>query len=176
MSAGLIRTFALIVLRHGKAVPPATWDGPDATRPLLHRGLEQSQNIAPALAAWAPVKLISSPATRCIATIEPVASLTGRSIKPSVGISQDAFEDGAVEVHKILRKRLHKQQNAIICSHGPVIPEIVNELAALTNTALDASLRRAGMLSTADFSVFHISIDNPEAPLVAFETHGPALL
>lgn len=176
VSNGLIRTFALIVLRHGKAVPPVSWDGPDASRPLLHRGLEQAHNIAPALAAWAPVKLISSPAARCLATIEPVAALTGRSVKPVVGLSQDSFEDGDIDVHKTVRKRLHKQQTAIICSHGPVIPEIVNELAALTNTPLDASLRRAGMLSTADYSVFHLSIDNPEAPLVAFETHGPALL
>src|SRR6187549_1495846 len=28
---GRARTFAIIALRHGKAVPPETWDGPDAS-------------------------------------------------------------------------------------------------------------------------------------------------
>ena len=33
LRAGPARTFAIVALRHGKAMPPA-WDGPDATRPL----------------------------------------------------------------------------------------------------------------------------------------------
>ena len=176
VDAGTTRTFALIVLRHGKAVPPASWDGPDATRPLLHRGLEQSQNVAAAIAAWAPAKLISSPAVRCLATIEPVAHLTGLSVKASDAISQDSFEEGTASVHSLVRKRIRKQQNAVICSHGPVIPEIIDEIAAATNTPLDAALRRSGMLSTSTYTVLHLSRENPEAPLVATETHGPALL
>ena len=44
---GTLHTFAIIALRHGKAVPPASWDGPDATRPLLHRGLDQVAERCP---------------------------------------------------------------------------------------------------------------------------------
>ncbi|MFM9918909.1 NUDIX hydrolase [Lacisediminihabitans sp. H27-G8] len=174
--ARTIRTFPIIVLRHGRAVPPASWDGPDSTRPLLHRGLEQSRNVAPAIAAWAPEKLISSTAARCLATIEPVAALTGLPIKQSTGISQDAWEDGAARVHKAVRKRLAAGVSVVLCSHGPVIPEIIAETAALTNTPLDAPLRRAGMLSTSEFTVMHVSSEHPDAPLVAVETHGPAFL
>ncbi|CAN5337988.1 NUDIX hydrolase [Frigoribacterium sp. UYMn621] len=174
--ARTIRTFPIIVLRHGRAVPPASWDGPDATRPLLHRGLEQSRNVAPAIAAWAPEKLISSTAARCLATIEPVAALTGLPVKQSTGISQDAWEDGAARVHKAVRKRLAAGVSVVLCSHGPVIPEIIAETAALTNTPLDAPLRRAGMLSTSEFTVMHVSAEHPDAPLVAVETHGPAFL
>ncbi|QNE47828.1 NUDIX hydrolase [Glaciihabitans sp. INWT7] len=174
--ARTIRTFPIIVLRHGRAVPPASWDGPDATRPLLHRGLEQSRNVAPAIAAWAPEKLISSTAARCLATIEPVAVLTGLPVKQSTGISQDAWEDGGGRVHKAVRKRLAAGVSAVLCSHGPVIPEIIAETAALTNTPLDAPLRRAGMLSTSEFTVMHVSSEHPDAPLVAVETHGPAFL
>ncbi|MES2094282.1 MAG: NUDIX domain-containing protein [Actinomycetota bacterium] len=176
VKAGNIRTFPIIVLRHGRAVSPSSWDGPDATRPLLHRGVEQSRNVAPAIAAWAPAKLISSTAVRCLATIEPVAALTGLTVKQSVGISQDAYEDGAARVRKTARKRLAAGVAAVLCSHGPVIPEIISEMAALTNTPLDAPLRRAGMLSTAEFTVLHVSREHPDAPLVAIETHGPAFL
>ncbi len=174
--AGTIRTFPIIVLRHGRAVPPASWDGPDATRPLLHRGLEQSRSVAPAIAAWRPARLISSPAVRCLATIEPVATLTDLAVKQSVGISQDAFEDGLARVHKTMRKRLAAGVAVVLCSHGPVIRDLIDEAAALTNTPLDAPLRRAGMLSTSEFTVLHVSSEHPDAPLVAVETHGPAFL
>lgn len=174
--AGTLRTFPIIVLRHGKTVPPGAWDGPDATRPLLHRGLEQSRNVAPAIAAWGPTKLLSSTAVRCLATIEPVAALTGLPVKASAGISQDAYEDGTATVRAIVGKRLRKRVGVVLCSHGPVIPEIIDELAAATNTPLDGSLRRAGMLSTSEFTVLHVSLQHPDAPLVAVETHGPAFI
>jgi 8-oxo-dGTP pyrophosphatase MutT (NUDIX family)/phosphohistidine phosphatase SixA len=176
VKAGTIRTFPIIVLRHGRAVPPATWDGPDATRPLLHRGLEQSINVAPAIAAWAPARLISSTAVRCLATIEPIAAITGLTVKQSTGISQDAWEDGTATVRKTIRKRLRAGAAVVLCSHGPVIPEIIDAVAAATNTPLDPPLRRAGMLSTSEFTVLHVSAEHPDAPLVAVETHGPALL
>lgn len=176
VKAGTMRTFPIIVLRHGRAVPPATWDGPDATRPLLHRGLEQSLNVSFAIAAWAPTRLISSTAARCLATVEPLASITRLVVKQSTNISQDAWEDGTANVHKTVRKRLRAGVAVVLCSHGPVIPEIIDAVAAATNTPLDAPLRRAGMLSTSEFTVLHVSSEHPDAPLVAVETHGPALL
>ncbi len=174
MGARRLRTFAIIALRHGKAVPPAGWDGPDATRPLLHRGLEQSRSVAPAIAAWAPVKLMSSPAVRCLSTIDPVSVLTGLPVKLSKNIGQDAYEEGTAKVRKVVRNRIAKREAVVLCSHGPVLPEIVEEVAGATGTTVDAPLRRAGMLGTSEFTVMHVSLDNPEGGLVAVETHGPA--
>ncbi len=174
VTAGTARTFPMIVLRHGKAVPRGSWDGPDWTRPLQHRGIEQSRNIAPAIAAWSPTGLISSTAVRCLETIAPVATLTGLPVTRSAGISQDAYEDGTDRVRKIVNNRLGKRQAVLLCSHGPVIPEIIHEVAGATNTPLDAALRRAGMLSTSEFTVLHVSLEHPDGGLVAIETHGPA--
>jgi 8-oxo-dGTP pyrophosphatase MutT (NUDIX family)/phosphohistidine phosphatase SixA len=175
VAAGNARTFPIIALRHGKAVPPGSWDGPDSTRPLLHRGLEQSENVAPAIAAWAPKKLISSTAVRCLATIEPVSALTGVLVKQSAGISQDAYEDGTSRVRKVVRRRLEKRESVVLCSHGPVLPEIIDEIAGATGTPLDAPLRRAGMLATAEFTVLHVSVEHPNRGIVAVETHGPVV-
>ena len=141
----------------------------------MHRGLEQSESVAPAIAAWAPRKLISSTAVRCIATIEPVAALTGVLIKRSVSISQDAYEDGTSRVRKVVRKRLEKREAVVLCSHGPVLPEIIDEIAGATGTPLDAPLRRAGMLATSEFTVLHVSVAHPTRGIVAVETHGPAI-
>lgn len=171
--AGTHRTFALIALRHAKAVPPSSWDGPDATRPLLHRGIEQSRSTAPAVAAYRPARLISSPATRCMTTVEPLAELTGLPIKSSSGISQDAYEVGASTVKKVVRHQLEKGRTVVLCSHGPVLPDIVAAVAKETGTNVDAALRRAAMLSTAEFTVMHVSREHPDGGLVAVETHSP---
>ncbi|MEO6944738.1 MAG: NUDIX hydrolase [Lacisediminihabitans sp.] len=173
VAAGQIRTFAIIALRHGKAVPPASWDGPDATRPLLHRGLEQASSVAPAIAAWRPEKLVSSTAARCVSTIEPVATLTALPVKLSAGISQDSYEDGTATVKKTVAKRLEKKQTVVLCSHGPVLPDIIGAVAKATHTEIDAVLRRAAMLSTGHYTVLHISAEDPKSGIVAIETHGP---
>lgn len=172
VDSGHLRTFALIAVRHGKAVPPTSWDGPDSTRPLLHRGLEQAATIAPALAAFHPVKLISSTATRCQSTLDPLATLVGLPLALTEDISQDAFEHHSARVGKVVRRRLEKKVTAVLCSHGPVIPEIIHALAQETGSS-GSALRRAAMLSTGEFSVFHISVEHPDGGLVAVETHAP---
>jgi 8-oxo-(d)GTP phosphatase len=175
VDAGTLKTFALIVLRHAKAVPPASWDGPDATRPLLHRGLDQAANIAPAVAAWRPARILSSPAARCLATVEPLAALTGLPVKQVVGISQDAYEDGTATVAKTIAKRVAKRETVVLCTHGPLLAEIIRSAAKATNTPMDDTLARSGMLSTGEFTVLHLSLSGPDtgSELVAFETHGP---
>lgn len=171
--SGRLRTFAIIVARHGKAVPPGNWDGPDATRPLLHRGLEQADSIAPALAAFRPVKLVSSTAARCRATLAPLCALTGLPLSATDDLSQDSFENHTARILRVVQKRLGKGVSVVLCSHGPVLPEIIERIAAETGTDPDAALRRYAELSTAEFSVLHISRDNPGGGIVAIETHGP---
>lgn len=173
LKAGTARTFAIIIARHGKAVPPDTWDGPDATRPLMHRGSDQAVTIAPAIAGYAPEKIISSTAARCLATIAPLADLLGLPIKAHPGISQDAYEFGEHLVPPIVAKRLKKQHTVVLCSHGPVIPELVREVARLTGTEESPALARARSLGTGDFTVLHVSRRKPGRGLVAVETHSP---
>ncbi|MGV8886318.1 MAG: NUDIX hydrolase [Microbacteriaceae bacterium] len=175
LAAGQARTFAIIALRHGKAVTPSTWDGPDATRPLLQRGSDQALSVAPAIAAFAPRKLISSTAARCVATIQPLSGYTGLAVSETAKISQDAYEDGDSAVASVVHKRLAKRRSAVLCSHGPVLPDIIAEVARQTNTPYDAALRDAGMLDTGSYSVLHIARDNPQSGIVAIEIHGPAV-
>lgn len=174
LAAGNARTFAVVALRHGKAVAPASWDGPDSTRPLLQRGTDQARSVAPGVAAYAPSKLVSSTATRCLATIQPLADLTRKAVSMTAGISQDAYENNTADVAGEVSRRLAKRRSVAFCSHGPVLPQIIAEVARLTGTAEEPSLRNAAMLSTAEFTVLHVSLENPTGGLVAIETHGPA--
>jgi 8-oxo-dGTP diphosphatase len=171
--AGRARTFAIIVVRHGKAVPADAWDGADATRPLLLRGTSQATGIAPSIAAYLPEKILTSNAVRCVATVAPLAALTALKPKEVEGLSQDAFESDQATIAEILAKRMKSRKTVVLCSHGPVIPEIVRELAALTKTPHTSDVASMAALSTGEYSVLHISTQHPKSGMVAMETHGP---
>jgi 8-oxo-dGTP pyrophosphatase MutT (NUDIX family)/phosphohistidine phosphatase SixA len=170
---GRARTFAVIVVRHGKAVSPDAWDGPDSTRPLLLRGNAQATGIAPAIAAFQPEKIFTSTAARCVATIMPLAMLVAITPKETAGISQDAYETDAATIPQIIAKRMKSKKNVVLCSHGPVIPELIRELATLTRTPYTNDFASMGALSTGEFSVLHVSTQHPKSGIVAMEMHSP---
>lgn len=170
---GRARTFAIIALRHGKAVPPQSWDGPDSTRPLLQRGVDQALSVAPGIAAYRPTKLISSTAERCLRTIGPTARVTGLEVREKPQISQDGYQLGGIAVTKIVAKRLRKATTTVLCSHGPVLPQIIAAVVRATGTPDSKQLQRAASLGTGEYAVLHIPIDHPESGVVAVEVHSP---
>lgn len=172
---GRARTFAIVALRHAKAVGHGDWSGPDHTRPLLERGELQAASVSPGVAAFRPAKLISSTAIRCVATIAPVARLTGLTVRQTDGISQDAFQIGDDDIAKLVAKRLRKRVTTVLCSHGPVLPAILAELAVATGTADPTPIHRAGALGLAEYAVVHIPVADPTSGVVAVEVHGPTL-
>lgn len=170
---GRARTFAIIALRHGKATPQESWDGPDATRPLLQRGIDQAMSVALGIAAYRPVTLFSSTAVRCLQTIAPTARVTGLVVKEKVSISQDAYRSDGAEVSKMIAKRLSKAVTTVLCSHGPVLPQIIEAVVLATGTPGSGKLQRAAMLATGEYAVLHVPVDQPETGVVAVEVHGP---
>jgi 8-oxo-dGTP diphosphatase len=170
---GRARTFAIIALRHGKATPPQNWDGPDATRPLLQRGIDQALSVAPGIAAYRPVKLFSSTAERCLQTIAPTARVSGLEVKQKAEISQDAYQHTGAAVSKVVAKRLRKAVTTVLCSHGPVLPQIIDAVVSATGTADSTKLQRAAMLGTGEYAVLHVPVEHPETGVVAVEVHSP---
>ncbi|HEU0257319.1 MAG TPA: NUDIX domain-containing protein [Microbacteriaceae bacterium] len=168
---GVTSTFALIGLRHGQAVPATEWDGPDATRPLTDHGARQaSANVGP-IGAWRPRKLLTSTAVRCVGTVAPLAASFGVRAVREEGLSQDAHEAGEGTVRQIVGKRVRKRRTAVLCSHGPVLPVILREIALAAGGEAPSELRDAARLTTGGFSVVHLSVSNPGAGILAIETH-----
>lgn len=169
-----LRTFAVVALRHAKAVPAASWPGPDSTRPLEQIGVRQARSSARGLLAFGPTRLVSSTAARCVSTIEPLAAAIGRDVKATRAISQDAFEEGEADVAHVVAKRLAKRQTAVLCSHGPVLPSILAEVAIQTNTTAER-MRRGALLDVGEYTVVHLSAADPGVGALAVETHSPTL-
>ena len=172
---GITSTFALIALRHGKAVPRGGWNGPDAARPLTDRGVKQAAGDVPTLRAWRPKRIVTSDAVRCVATVAPLAAATGVKPRREPGISQDAYEEGTGDVRGVVGKRVRSRKNAVLCSHGPVFPEILREIALATGTMPGGYLNDAADLDTGGFSVVHLSATNPASGIVSIETYAPAV-
>jgi len=171
---GITSTFALIALRHGKAAPRGDWDGPDASRPLTERGVRQSASDVPTLLSWSPRRIVTSDAVRCVATVAPLAAATGIKPHRDHAISQDAYEEGKGDVRGIVGKRVRSRKTAVLCSHGPVLPEILREIALATGTMPGQYLNDAADLDTGGFSVVHLSRTNPASGIVSIETYSPA--
>jgi len=172
---GVTKTFAVVVLRHGKATSPSDWRGEDASRPLTERGLTQSHGIVRTIAAWKPKSFISSTAVRCVETITPVATALKKTIKITNKISQDAFESGKADVRSVVGGIVRKRKSTVVCSHGPVSPAVIRELALATGTPWTSALEEAGLLNTASFSVVHLSSTHPSSGIIAVETHDSVL-
>jgi Phosphohistidine phosphatase SixA len=170
---GILQTFPVVVLRHGKATPREDWDGPDATRPLTSRGTKQAASIVGPLQAFGVRKIVSSDAVRCVTTVTPLAAAVGKEVERSHLISQDAWEAGSADVRSVVGKRVRSRKPAVLCSHGPVLPAILNELALATGTLRGSYLGSASSLEVGAFSVVHLSATNPGSGIVAIESHDP---
>jgi len=168
---GVLATFPLVVLRHAKATPREQWDGPDAARPLTARGAKQAQALVAPLRTFGVRKLVSSDAVRCVTTVAPLAAALGKTIERTPLISQDAWEEGTADARAVIGRRVRARKPAVLCSHGPVLPDILTELALATGTLRGSYLGSASALEVASFSVVHLSASNPGSGIVAIETH-----
>lgn len=171
VNKGVRETFALIVLRHATAVSPSNWLGPDDSRPLSELGQSQARKLIKTLNAWRPRRIVSSSAKRCRHTVAPFAEYVEREITTTRNISQDAFESGIAKVRKTVGKRVTERKSALLCSHGPVVPEILREIALATGTPTGQIPRNASHLDPAAFTVVHLCVDRPSMGILAFETY-----
>mgnify|MGYP000285286976 CR=1 FL=1 len=172
---GVTRTFSITVLRHAKAVDAGSWPGSDKDRPLAPRGLRQAEAIVPIISSWRPKVFVSSSSVRCRQTITPLATALKKDVTFKDSISQHAFDYEAPQLRKIVGKRVRERKSAIICTHGPGLPEVVREIALATGTPLGSFVREASALDTASFSVIHLSATHPASGIIAIETHDSPL-
>ncbi|MGO1545632.1 MAG: NUDIX hydrolase [Gulosibacter sp.] len=172
-AGGTHRTIPIVLLRHAKAVPTHTWDGEDDSRPLTARGQAQSSQLVPILEAFAPARIVTSTAVRCRATVAPFAAASHLAPSSERILSQSVAPlDG--ELRTLLDELLTEGQGLVVCSHSPVMPELVDAIERMT-AVTSGTLAKRALLSTAEASVFHVQIGDQDPKLVAVETHGPQI-
>ncbi len=113
----------LYLIRHASAGDRYRWVGDDFDRPLDERGRRQAEALRTELADAGIERILSSRATRCIETVEPLARDLGIEVEPAAGVTEGATSDQALA---LLRELTGTE--AALCSHGDVIPELVRAL------------------------------------------------
>ncbi|TDL45026.1 NUDIX hydrolase [Microbacterium oleivorans] len=170
---GVLETFPLVVLRHAKATPRDDWSGEDAARTLAPRGKKQAKAIVGPLRAFGVRRVYSSDAVRCVDTVTPLAKSLRRDIRRTAAISQDAWDAGTADARTLVGTRVRARKPAVLCSHRPVLPDVMHEIALATGTVKGSYLGAASSLEPGAFSVVHLSATNPGSGIVAIETHAP---
>lgn len=125
---GYLAAVPLYLVRHAKAGSRSDFDGDDIDRPLTSTGHRQAAELAARLAAVSPTVLVSSPYRRCVETLEPLAV----AVDGEVRTDERLGELGAGQAHPdtALFELLHDlPDRAVLCSHGDVIPAIINSLS-----------------------------------------------
>ena len=113
----------LYVVRHADAGVRGHNDGPDRDRGLSDRGRRQAEGLRAQLGGSGATRLVSSPFRRCIDTLVPLGADLGVEVEPDDRLSEGRGFVGALELAHELR-----QQTAVICSHGDVIPDLLEAL------------------------------------------------
>ena len=117
----------LFLVRHAKAGKRSKWledpsNDDDRKRPLDSKGIAQAVALADRLADFAPPQLLSSPYIRCVQTLEPLGAILTISVTADERLAEDnPFEP-------ILELLESCPDNAVLCSHGDMIPMVVEAL------------------------------------------------
>jgi 8-oxo-(d)GTP phosphatase len=113
---------ALLLVRHAAALPRHEWDGPDEERPLTGRGEQQAKLLVGQLERYAIERVLSSPSKRCVETVKPLADARGLAVE-----LVDEMAEGSTK-EALALARDHLSGSVVLCSHGDVIPYILEDL------------------------------------------------
>ena len=108
------------MVRHADAGQRSEWKGPDVSRPLSHRGRRQAEGLAHLLDDDGITRLLASPSTRCVQTLEPLGKHLGLTVEPDERLAEGTGARGALEIAEELAGT-----GVVLCSHGDVIPDVL---------------------------------------------------
>jgi 8-oxo-dGTP diphosphatase len=154
------------VLRHAFACSREAWGSTDDTRPLDDAGRSQARALAGELGADPVGAIYSSPAARCLQTVEPLAQETGAPVKTDFRLNELAVPPVTVDgnpwpavawlggralslLDEIVVR--HRGERVVMCSHGDVLAAMLATLAGRDELDLAEVGLRKGARVTLEF-------------------------
>jgi len=179
-ATGSLTTWPIAVVRHAKARSRASWPDEDALRPLDRGGLAQAAALVPLLAAYGVSRLLSSGSTRCTDTFRPYAAALGLPLLAKEGLSEERFATDPDRAVRHLRRLVQRGVPAALCTHGPVLPTLIETLRGHVDPEADegadgdAMLRHAAgsqPMAKGEVLLCHLVGTGDAARVVAVERH-----
>jgi phosphohistidine phosphatase SixA len=104
---------ALLLVRHASAGDRDQWVGDDRERPLDKRGRRRAGELVALLEPYRIEAILSSPARRCVETVEPLALARGLEIELRAQLSEELqATEGAALVRSFV------DRDVVVCGHG----------------------------------------------------------
>ena len=114
----------IYLVRHAHA-GQRSHDGRDIFRQLSEDGHNRAQELVSLFAAHPATRIMSSPATRCVQTLTPLAEAVGMEVEEC----QDLWEGSSID-DALAALEIEGAGNIVACSHGDIIPGLIEMLGA----------------------------------------------
>ena len=123
------KTQVVVVLRHAESRARESWRGEDQLRPLLAIGKRRAAALVPLLDAYGVRRIVTSPSTRCVQTVQPYAELSRIRAEQRPAFSEEGAtpEQVTAAVEGVVRA-LKQRGPTVVCSHRPVLPLVFGAL------------------------------------------------
>ncbi len=158
------------LVRHACAGRKVDWDGPDALRPLDPIGRHQAHHLADHLDGVPLRRVLTSPALRCVETVEEVAARHGLVPEPTPLLATDA------DPAELLRLVADPScADAVLCTHGETMKGLLPLVRAMaTDVRADADDDERLLLKG---SVWTLGVDpGATPPIVALHHTVPSAI
>ena len=159
-------THTVLLVRHASAGSPEAWLGDDRLRPLDECGMAQADELVPILARFEIGSILAADVLRCEQTVAPVSEALAVEVRTEPLLSDVGYPGREEEALGVLRSLGNADHDAIACSQGDVIPDLVARLADADGYPLEQPVRAPKA------STWALGID-AEGRLVAAERLDP---
>jgi 8-oxo-dGTP diphosphatase len=119
----------LLLVRHAKAGNRQDWAGDDRLRPLSAAGARQADELARRLAGYRPSRILSSPYVRCRDTVAPLAEQVAVTVEDVPELAEGHSREAVALIRGLAANVDGASDAIVICSHGDVIPEVLDHFA-----------------------------------------------
>lgn len=116
---------SLFLVRHASA-GTRTKSHDDLDRPLDPTGFDQAHAIVDLLGDRGVTEIHTSRAVRCVQTVEPLGEHLNIEVQTHPALLEGQSAEMAVHAARLLAKA---DTTAVFCSHGDIIPDMIQTLA-----------------------------------------------
>ncbi|NYF97959.1 NUDIX domain-containing protein [Janibacter cremeus] len=178
---GTLSTWPLAIVRHAKARSRSKWQREDALRPLDDAGRAQAQDLVPVLGAYGISRLVTSPSTRANDTLAPYATASGGRLRSKPGLSEEGHTQHPGKARHHVEQLLERGVPAAVCSHGPVLPDLVACLLQRVDPTFAPGLVARSVaedvldhgMAKGEVLLAHVIGTGEDARVIAVERHHP---
>jgi len=165
--SGHLETRSFILARHGRARKRSGWKHDDLARPLTVGGTRRAHQLIRLFSAFGIRYIHTSPATRCLMTVQPYAATIGKKIFTHDTLTEEAHAEDPKAAADTFTELLGLERNAVVCAHRPTMPTLLTMLEAATRKWTRGKLpKKNPYLSAGGVLVAHV-VDTESGPRVA---------